>query len=108
MFKVVTVSWVTPSVPSGALPMFKKRVKEPDDEERAATRKSKRAWSRAARDGALGGRGVADLLMVGSRGIGGFSELLLGSVGHQCAHHALCPVVIVRDRSSGTYAPRES
>jgi nucleotide-binding universal stress UspA family protein len=35
------------------------------------------------------------MLVVGSRGLGGFRGLMLGSVGQQCAHHASCPVVIV-------------
>ena len=39
----------------------------------------------------------ADLLVVGSRGHGGFVEALLGSTGQHCVHHATCPVVVIRD-----------
>jgi nucleotide-binding universal stress UspA family protein len=40
----------------------------------------------------------ADLLVVGSRGHGGFQDALLGSTAHQCARHAHCAVVVVRPR----------
>ena len=43
----------------------------------------------------------ADLLVVGTRGHGGFSGLVLGSVSQQVSHHAPCPVVIVPHSAAG-------
>ena len=37
-----------------------------------------------------------DLIVMGSRGRGAFKELLLGSVTQKVAHHAKCPVMVVR------------
>ena len=47
----------------------------------------------------------ADLLVVGSRGHGGFRRLLVGSVSHQCATHAPIPAVVVPDdaRTDGVF-----
>ncbi len=37
-----------------------------------------------------------DLIVMGSRGLGGFDRMLLGSVSTYVAHHATCPVLIIR------------
>jgi nucleotide-binding universal stress UspA family protein len=56
----------------------------------------------------LGESEDADLLIVGSRGLGGFKSLLLGSVSQQAANHARCPVAIVPHaaRAAGEAADR--
>jgi nucleotide-binding universal stress UspA family protein len=49
----------------------------------------------------------ASLLVLGNRGRGGFRGLLLGSVAHQCAAHAQCPVVIVPQPHTRNGGPDE-
>ncbi len=39
----------------------------------------------------------AVLLVVGSRGVGGFMGLVMGSVSTQCVHYSHCPVLVVRE-----------
>jgi nucleotide-binding universal stress UspA family protein len=57
--------------------------------------------ARALLDAAKG----ADMLVVGSRGRGGFAGLVLGSVSQQCVQHAGCPVVVVRREHLPADAP---
>jgi nucleotide-binding universal stress UspA family protein len=44
----------------------------------------------------------ATMLIVGSRGYGGFTGLLLGSVSAACAEHASCPVLVVHEGAPAT------
>jgi nucleotide-binding universal stress UspA family protein len=37
-----------------------------------------------------------DIIVMGSRGMGKFKELVLGSVSNKVVHHSTCPVMIVR------------
>ena len=46
----------------------------------------------------------AELLVVGSRGHGEFTGMLLGSVSEHCVTHATCPVVVVRTKPAPTDA----
>ena len=50
----------------------------------------------------------ADLLVVGSRGVGAFSRLFLGSVSTQVIHQATCPVVVVPHRQAEDERTTES
>ena len=49
----------------------------------------------------------ADLLVVGSRGHGGFASALLGSVSLYCVLHAHCPVLVLRDEREGAGGGRQ-
>ncbi|MGY1633497.1 universal stress protein [Geodermatophilus sp. SYSU D01186] len=48
----------------------------------------------------------ADLLVVGSRGHGGFSGMVLGSVAQHVVTQAPCPVLVVRETAAAEDAPR--
>jgi nucleotide-binding universal stress UspA family protein len=49
----------------------------------------------------------ARMLVVGSRGIGGFRQMVLGSVADQCVRQAHCPVLVTRRPSSDKQKSRQ-
>jgi nucleotide-binding universal stress UspA family protein len=72
----------------GLLQPWQERYPEVPVEPLASNERPARALLEAA--------GQADLLVVGTRGHGGFAGLLLGSVSHQAIHYAPGPVIVVR------------
>lgn len=67
-------------------------VAEPTDSPRVRAQVVRGNPARVLLDAAAG----ADLLVVGSRGHGALASTLLGSVSQHCAHHAHCPVLVMR------------
>jgi Universal stress protein family len=64
----------------------------------ASQRAGEDSGGQRARHHRGGRRRVGQLLVVGSRGYGGFADAVLGSVSTYCVHHAHCPVVVIRPR----------
>ncbi len=69
-------------------------LKQADDEARPLSVTVKSVTGLPAEE-LLSAAADADMVVVGSRGAGGFKRLLMGSVSTQVTHHAHCPVVVI-------------
>jgi nucleotide-binding universal stress UspA family protein len=93
-------------------PQFADLFTDSFEEDRAAAQERLASWAREYPDVRFDGSQVhahpvaaladasasAELVVVGSRGRGGFTSAVLGSVSHGLLHHAVCPVAVVRPR----------
>jgi nucleotide-binding universal stress UspA family protein len=70
------------------------RVVKDSDDVRPSTSVVMDRPARALTEAAAG----ADLLVVGSHGLGELPGVHLGSTAHYCVHHSPCPTVVVRPR----------
>jgi nucleotide-binding universal stress UspA family protein len=104
--QAVTGFWGPPALyPGGAEDLAEHARKMAQDETDAALGKlpaearppevTVRAVTGIPAEELLGMSRDATMIVVGSRGAGGFKKLLLGSVSTAVAHHARCPVVII-------------
>jgi nucleotide-binding universal stress UspA family protein len=77
---------------------------DPSSDVRVSARVEEGNAARVLLDVAAG----ADLLVVGSRGHGGFAGALLGSVSQHCVQHSPCPVVIIHGNAIGAHGGQEA
>jgi nucleotide-binding universal stress UspA family protein len=72
-------------------------VLEKTDEQSRPLAVTVRAVAGLPAEALLSAAADADMIVVGSRGAGGFKRLLMGSVSTVVTHHAHCPVVVIPD-----------
>lgn len=96
-----------PSLDTETLEAFRVRAQQVADDARATVKNLQPSLDAEAvvvqgrpAEALLDEAANATLVVVGSRGLGGFKTLLLGSVSQQVVQHASCPVVVVRQAAT--------